>query len=450
METSKDKENSIKITSCKFCKKEVLPTKIIMHIKRNKKCKEDYGEELQFLEEEQSKARKKYQENYQEKYQDEYKERNKEILRKKRAKKYQEQKSEVAKVQKPKMNVNKEKTFNDQAQKRAEDKKEKLTKDQNTKRKLDVDTSDEDVFEDEKSERYVNRINKEKLYKKKWYQKNSDKIKQKYDPKQRKEKHEKATEWKAKMHKKIVEANPDECGDEFYEDENVEKFFDKISSEKASNRKWYEKNKEKIKQKYDPSLRKLKHQKEKEAESKMKTKIQTESFEELRKDKKYHAFCRRAENKKLYQQEWYKKHSEKIKKKQSKNYDCSRRREQYKIHKIEKDKNEKKVQRASAEKWHLKINKDYEKDARDKNKARRVEATISNCESCKEIIKTSMAGTEEKVKEMEEQIEALYQKIELEIDGIVEKGRKLDRLASHRSLYRKLYLRSPPDAGSKY
>ena len=91
-------------------------------MKRNKKCKEDYGEELQFLEEEQSKARKRYQEKYQEKYQDEYKERNKEILQKKRAKKYQEQKSEVAKVQKPEMNVNKEKIFNDQAQKRAEDK----------------------------------------------------------------------------------------------------------------------------------------------------------------------------------------------------------------------------------------------------------------------------------------------------------------------------------------
>ena len=448
METSEDNENSIKITSCKFCKKEVLPTKIIMHIKRNKKCKEDYGEELQYLEEEQSKARKKYQESYQEKYRDEYKERNEEILRKKRAKKYQEQKSKVSKVLKPKMD--KEKTFDDQVQKREEDKKEKLTKGQDSKRKLDVDLSAEDVFEDEKSERYVNRKNKEKLYKQKWYQKNSDKIKQKYDPKERKEKHEKATEWKAKMHNKIVEANPDECGDEFYEDENVEKFFDKISSEKASNRKWYEKNKEKIKQKYDPSLRKLKHQKEKEAESKMKTKIQTESFEELRKDKKYHAFCRRSENKKLYQQEWYKKNSEKIKKKQSENYDCSKRREQYKTQKIDKEENVKILQRKSAEEWHASINKKYEKDARDKNKATRVKATISNCESCKEIIKTNMTGAEEKVKEMEEQIEALYQKIELEIDGIVEKGRKLDRLASHRSLYRKLYLRCPPDAGSKY
>ena len=363
METSKDKENSIKITSCKFCKKEVLPTKIIMHIKRNKKCKEDYGEELQFLEEEQSKARKKYLENYQEKYQDEYKERNKEILRKKRANKYQEQKSKVAKVQKPKTNVNKEEKNNDETQKRAEDKKEKLTKGQSTKKKLDVDSSDEDVFEDEKSERYINRKNKEKLYKKKWYQKNSDKIKQKYDPKQRKEKHEKATEWKAKMHNKIVEANPDECGDEFYEDGNVEKFFDKISSEKASNRKWYEKNKEKIRQKYDPSLRKLKHQKEKEAESKMKTKIQTESFEELRKDKKYHAFCRRSENKKLYQQEWYKKNSEKIKKKQSESYDCSKRREQYKTQKIDKEENAKILQRKSAAESRASTNKSYEKDA---------------------------------------------------------------------------------------
>ena len=373
-----------------------------MHIKRNKKCKEDYGEELQFLEEEQSKARKKYQEKY-------------------------------------------------KAQKKAEDnKKEKLTKGQNTKRKLDVDSSDEDVFEDGRIERFINRQNNEKIYKKKWYKKNSDKIKQKYDKKQRKEKHEKASEWKAKMHNKIMEADPDESDDEFYEDENVEKFFDKISSEKASNRKWYEKNKEKIKQKYDPSLRKLKHQKEKEAELKMKTKIETESFEELRKDKKYHAFCRRAENKKLYKQEWYKKNSEKMKKKQSKSYDCSKRKEQYKVYKTKKDENEKKVQRTSAEEWWASINKHYEKDARDKNKATRVEATISNCESCKEIIKANMTGTEEKLKEMEEQIEALYQTIELEIDGIVEKGRKLDRLACHQSLYRKLYLRSPPDAGSKY
>ena len=77
-------------------------------------------------------------------------------------------------------------------------------------------------------------------------------------------------------------------------------------------------------------------------------------------------------------------------------------------------------------------------------------ASISNCETCKEIIETNVAGTVEKVKEIEEEIEALYQKIELEIDGIVEKGRKLDGLACHQTLYRKLYLRNPPDVGSKY
>ena len=163
-------ETSIKITSCKFCKKEVLPTKIIMHIKRNKKCKEDYGEELQFLEEEQSKVRKKYLEKYQEKYRIEYKERNKEILRKQRAKKYQEQISKVAIVKKSKMYVKKEEMLDNQAQKKNEDnKKEKLTKGQNTKRKLDLDSSDEDVFDDEKILRYRNRQNNEKLYKKKPY-----------------------------------------------------------------------------------------------------------------------------------------------------------------------------------------------------------------------------------------------------------------------------------------
>ena len=61
----------------------------------------------------------------------------------------------------------------------------------------------------------------------------------------------------------------------------------------------------------------------------------------------------------------------------------------------------------------------------------------------------NMPGTVEKVKEIDEEIEALYQKIELEIDGIVKEGQKLNSLAYHETLYRKLYIRSPPAAGSK-
>ena len=72
-----------KLQFANFAKKKyILPTKIIMHLKRNKKCKENYDEEIQFLEEEQSKVRKKYEDNYQ----DQYKESNQELLRKKRAK----------------------------------------------------------------------------------------------------------------------------------------------------------------------------------------------------------------------------------------------------------------------------------------------------------------------------------------------------------------------------
>ena len=64
-------------TNCKACNKEVFKSKVIMHIKRNLKCKKHYGSELDDLEKEQDKKRKEYQTKYQEKYHTEYRKLNK-------------------------------------------------------------------------------------------------------------------------------------------------------------------------------------------------------------------------------------------------------------------------------------------------------------------------------------------------------------------------------------
>ena len=65
-----------------------------MHITRNKLCEKVYGDELDFLKKEKEKEREKYQQNYKEVYNQE----NQEILRKKRAMKYQEKKAKDLKL----------------------------------------------------------------------------------------------------------------------------------------------------------------------------------------------------------------------------------------------------------------------------------------------------------------------------------------------------------------
>ena len=45
--------------NCKFCKKEVFKTKIVMHITRNKNCKSYYGSELDTIKEIQNAESKK-------------------------------------------------------------------------------------------------------------------------------------------------------------------------------------------------------------------------------------------------------------------------------------------------------------------------------------------------------------------------------------------------------
>ena len=87
-------QKNIEYTNCKVCKKEVKKTKIIMHITRNKLCEKVYGDELDFLKKEKEKEREKYQQNYKEVYNQE----NQEILRKKRAMKYQEKKAKDLKL----------------------------------------------------------------------------------------------------------------------------------------------------------------------------------------------------------------------------------------------------------------------------------------------------------------------------------------------------------------
>ena len=219
-------------------------------------------------------------------------------------------------------------------------------------------------------------------------------------------------------------------------DKEAERFLERDEYKKQ----YYKKNSEKIKKKqigsYNPSERRKKYQNEKKVKAKLIEKICSNATDDqLSKDKEVCIFLNKDEKEKLYKKEWYKKNSERIKKKQLNNYDSSKRQKQYKKVKAEKEENTKKWYREKAVESRTSSNKDIEKVAIDKNKEKRVKASISNCYGCKGIIQMNMPGTEEKVKEIDEEIEALYQKFELEIDGIVDKGKELDGLACHQTLY---------------
>ena len=246
--------------------------------------------------------------------------------------------------------------------------------------------------------------------------------------------------------RKEIEQNSDEESDDF----EIQTLNKRKEKEKKYNKEYYKKISKEKKAAYDPTERRKKYQNKKKVEAKLIEKICSDATDDqLSKDKEVCIFLNKDEKEKLYKKDWYKKNSERIKTKQLKNYDPSKRQKQYKKVKAEKEENTKKWYREKAVESRASSNKDVEKVARDRNKAKKVQASIPNCYGCKGIIKMNMPGTVEKVKEIDEEIEALYQKIELEIDGIVEEGQKLNNLASHETLYRKLYLRCPPAAGSK-
>ena len=386
-----------------------------MHLNRStKNCKEIYGAEFDNIKKKQQKQRKKYK-------------------RKKNAEYYSENGEAI---NEKKRNKNWDKLMK-QCKAEAEIR--------NSRKKIDQNSDEEkDDFEVQTLNK---RKEKEKKYNKEYYKKISKEKKAAYDPTERRSKYLKEKDRDSKIAKRICdsEVDSDEC------DEEVERFLERDEYKKQ----YYKKNSEKIKKKqnesYDPSERRKKYQNEKKVKAKLIEKICSNATDDqLSKDKEVCIFLNKDEKEKLYKKEWYKKNSERIKTKQLNNYDSSKRQKQYKKVKAEKEENTEKWYREKAVESRASSNKDVEKVARDKNKEKRAKASISNCYGCKGIIQMNMPGTEEKVKEINEEIEALYQKFELEIDGIVEKGMELDGLACHQTLYRKLYLRSPPDVGSTY
>ena len=385
-----------------------------MHLNRStKNCKEIYGAEFDSIKKKQQKQRKKY-------------------LRKKNAEYYSEN-GEVINEKKRKKNWD---NLMEQCKAEAEVR--------NSRKEIEQNSDEEsDDFEIQTLNK---RKEKEKKYNKEYYKKISKEKKAAYDPTERRSKYLKEKDRDSKTAKRICDSELD--SDE--SDKEVERFLERDEYKKQ----YYKKNSEKIKKKqiesYDPSERRKKYQNEKKVKAKLIEKICSDATDDqLSKDKEVCIFLNKDEKEKLYKKDWYKKNSERIKTKQLKNYDPSKRQKQYKKVKAEKEENTKKWYREKAVESRASSNKDVEKVARDRNKAKKVQASIPNCYGCKGIIKMNMPGTVEKVKEIDEEIEALYQKIELEIDGIVEEGQKLNNLASHETLYRKLYLRCPPAAGSK-
>lgn len=128
--------------------------------------------------------------------------------------------------------------------------------------------------------------------------------------------------------------------------------------------------------------------------------------------------------------------------KHKKTYDPEKRKESYdpekkaqKLRKEEED-NEK---RRRAEHQAL-VNKGYEQDARGLNQKKRDAALICpRCKDCENMWDSDSMVVKEKLMNMKKEIEDLYEKFEIEIDDVVEKGKCLD---DHQPLYNKLYLKS--------
>ena len=251
-------KNVIKIP-CKACKKQVLSSKIVMHVKRNKGCEEIYGDELQILIKEKAEAKKIYLEKYKEIYNEE----NKEILKKKRALLYQEKKAKTLKNEVPVKKLAKEKAPYDPLKRKKKYKKEKETKETLRQRIFDAqkdDVEDELYENDEQVNRMLQREENESNYEKQWYQENKDRIKMGYDTSIRKEKLKKEQLSKAKMEKKIRETDADEL--------MLDRKFHGFCNRERKKKEWYKNNSEEIKKKrkenYDPDKKKRQNEKQKE------------------------------------------------------------------------------------------------------------------------------------------------------------------------------------------
>ena len=332
----------------------------------------------------------------------------------------------------------------------SEQKKVRYQKEKEINKNISSRTHDSDEDPENLSE---NDFVQEREYKKKWYKDNSERIKKKqaesYDPVERRKKYEVKKLNKAKLIKKVHELDSDNVAD----DEECCDFLNKHQAEISYKKNWYKEHSEKIRKKqtesYDPSKRNKKYHEEKKVKSDLSKKICEKDHKELADDKVVCRFLNKDAKEKLYKKEWYKKNSEKIKKRKAKAYDPAKREKQYKKFKRKEEEYEAAERKKRAKEYCSSFNKDLENESRNENKTRREEANISNCASCKPIIDLNLPEMSDVKKQVEKEIEDLYCKYELEIDEIVQKGQSLDSLASHKPLYLKLYQKHPPPYGSK-
>ena len=111
------------------------------------------------------------------------------------------------------------------------------------------------------------------------------------------------------------------------DDFDEEAFQRRVDRRRKYKKKKYEENKEKIKQQYDPAKRREKYQKEKVAKQNIEKKIvdaiRNDEVDDLDEDEEVARFLNRQENESLYQKNWYKENSKKMKEQ----YDPVKRKE---------------------------------------------------------------------------------------------------------------------------
>ena len=202
----------------------------------------------------------------------------------------------------------------------------------NTRGKNPNDSCSDDDFE----EKHLKKLDDARLYKKQWYEKNAQRIKQ-----ERSEKYLKEKEAKDKIIRKIFDSQRNDREDELDDDDKVSSFYEKSKKDSIYKKEWYKKNAGKMKEQYDPAKRAAKYQKEKEAKAAMNKKIQTGDIDQLDDDISFHKFMNREENEKMYKKEWYEKNAEKIKARKKESYNPIQKKKEYQEAKVRMEGREK-------------------------------------------------------------------------------------------------------------
>lgn len=214
---------------------------------------------------------------------------------------------------------------------------------------------------------------------KKYYENNSQKIKESYDPDERRGKYLKSKE----LDDKITERTYGYDSDDLAEDEEFKKLHERRESSRSSKAKWYQNKSEKIKENwaksYNPEKRKARYQKKKEEIKRLFEKDSEESAVD-------NDVCRsldKDEKEKVYKKELYNKNSKKTKKRKAEAHDPAKRKEQYQKSKRREEYDAAELKKG-AEKYPSSSNRQLENESRNENETRRDEATISNFASCQE------------------------------------------------------------------